>query len=100
MDKSLTALIEAADRGDALGFHVRSFDDVGEPRYIIVKTTNFGSRLPFALRRREAAIGIEHGSKACIYRVFAFSRGAKLFVLPGPFEAKLHTLPLDHCAML
>lgn len=100
--KDLVGKIEwvAADRGDALGFHVRSFDESGQPRFIIVKTTNFGARLPFTLRRTESAIGLEHGANACMYRVFSFSRGAKLFVLPGPFDAKLHTLPLDCCAML
>lgn len=100
--KDLVAKIEwvAADRGDAHGYHVRSFDDDGKPRYIIVKTTNFGARQPFALRRIESAVGVEHGKQACIYRVFAFSRGARLFVLPGPFDGKLHTLPLDYCAML
>jgi hypothetical protein len=100
--KDLVGKIEwaAADRGDARGFHVRSFDEAGESRYIIVKTTNFGARLPFMLRRTESAIGVEHGKHACIYRVFSFSRGARLFVLPGPFDAKLHTLPLDYCAML
>ena len=100
--KDLVGKIEwvAADRGDALGFHVRSFDEEGQPRFIIVKTTNFGARLPFTLRRSESAIGLEYGAKACVYRVFSFSRGARLFVLPGPFDAKLHTLPLDYCAML
>ena len=100
--KDLVSKIEwvAADRGDALGFHVRSFDESGQPRLIIVKTTNFGARLPFTLRRTESAIGLEHGAKACIYRVFSFSRGARLFVLPGPFDAKLHTLPLDYTAVL
>jgi hypothetical protein len=100
--KDLVSKIEwvAADRGDALGFHVRSFDESGQPRFIIVKTTNFGARLPFTLRRTEFSVGLEHGAKACVYRVFSFSRGARLFVLPGPFDAKLHTLPLDYCAML
>ena len=100
--KNLVGRIEwvAQDRGDALGFHVRSFDEQGEPRSIIVKTTNFGARLPFALTHAELELGHELGAKACIYRVFAFSRNPRLFVLPGPFDRSLSLVPLEHRAFL
>jgi hypothetical protein len=100
--KNLVGKIEwvAQDRGDALGFHVRSFDEQGEPRSIIVKSTNFGARLPFALTHAELVLGQELGSKVCIYRVFAFSRNPRLFVLPGPFDRILSLVPLEHRAFL
>jgi flagellar biosynthesis GTPase FlhF len=100
--KNLVGRIEwvAQDRGDALGFHVRSFDEQGEPRSIVVKTTNFGARLPFALTHAELQLGNELGAKCCIYRVFAFSRNPRLFVLPGPFERGLSLVPLEHRAFL
>jgi len=90
----------AQDRGDALGYHVRSFDEQGQPRYIIVKCTNFGARLPFTLSAAELAVGLEFGAQTCLYRVFAFSRGARLFVLNGPFEGRLTLVPLEFKASL
>jgi hypothetical protein len=90
----------AQDRGDGLGYHVRSFDEEGQPRYIVVKTTNFGARLPFVLSSAELAIGVEHGARACLYRVFAFSRGARLFLFPGPFEGRITLTPQQYLASL
>ena len=100
--KNLVGKIEwvAQDRGDAYGFHVRSFDEQGEPRSIIVKTTNYGARLPFSLTAAELALGLEQGSRVCIYRVYWFSRQPRLFVLPGPFESRLTLVPLEHRAVL
>jgi len=100
--KTLVGKIEwvAQDRGDALGFHVRSFDEQGQPRSIIVKTTNFGARLPFALTGAELALGGELGAACCIYRVFAFSRQPRLFALPGPFDGRLSLMALEHRAIL
>ena len=100
--KALVSKIEwvAQDRGDALGFHVRSFDEQGEPRSIIVKTTNYGARLPFALSAAELALGLEFGPRACLYRVYCFARQPRLFALPGPFEHRLTLKALEHRAIL
>ncbi|HEX6928080.1 MAG TPA: DUF3883 domain-containing protein [Gammaproteobacteria bacterium] len=69
--------------GDSFGYDVRSLDDDGSERLICVKTTNFGARFPFTLTYRELERARENKAHFHVYRVFRFSRGAKLFIIPA-----------------
>lgn len=69
--------------GDSFGYDILSLDQDGADRFICVKTTNFGHRFPFTLSDRELERARENPDRFHVYRVFRFSRGAKLFILPG-----------------
>ncbi len=69
--------------GDSFGYDIRSLEEDGSERFICVKTTNYGARFPFVLTHREIERARQHPSRFHVYRVFRFSRGAKLFLLPG-----------------
>lgn len=69
--------------GDSFGYDIRSVEADGSERLICVKTTNYGPRFPFVLSNRELERARENLSKYFIYRIFRFSRGAKLFMLPA-----------------
>lgn len=69
--------------GESFGYDIRSLDKDGSERFICVKTTNYGARFPFTLTHREIERARQHPTRFHIYRVFRFSRGAKLFLLQG-----------------
>ena len=81
--------------GYDLGYHIRSFDEKGRDRLIAVKTTNFGPRFPFTLSRTELACGKANTDNYFIYRVFGFSRGAKLFIVEGGITNESDLLPVS-----
>ena len=69
--------------GDSFGYDIRSLNEDGSERLICVKTTNYGARFPFNLTHRELQRARENPAHFHVYRVFRFSRGAKLFILPA-----------------
>ncbi len=69
--------------GDSFGYDILSLEQDGSERFICVKTTNYGSRFPFVLTNRELERAREHPKRFHVYRLFRFSRSAKLFVIPG-----------------
>ena len=69
--------------GDSFGYDIRSVEGDGSERVICVKTTNYGNRFPFVLSHRELERARENPSHFYVYRVFRFSRGALLFILPA-----------------
>lgn len=69
--------------GDSFGYDIRSVEADGGERLVCVKATNYGPRFPFVLSAREVERARENTSRFFIYRIFRFSRGAKLFILPA-----------------
>ncbi|HEX6928204.1 MAG TPA: DUF3883 domain-containing protein [Gammaproteobacteria bacterium] len=69
--------------GESFGYDIRSLEDDGSERFICVKTTNYGARFPFVLTHREMERARQHPARFHVYRVFHFSRNAKLFLLSG-----------------
>jgi hypothetical protein len=94
-------LIEKADdvvwvsdlQGDGLGYDIRSFDKNAEELFIEVKTTRGDIDAPFFLTERERTVALRKGRSYELYRVFAFGREPKVFVVPGPLEDRLHLKP-------
>ena len=78
------------ERGDGLGYDVRSFriggDGVAkdEEMFIEVKTTNRGKYQPFYISENEVEFSREFNERYSLYRVYDFcSRGRRLYRMPG-----------------
>jgi hypothetical protein len=84
--------------GDSFGYDILSVDDDGNERHICVKTTNYGSRFPFVLGYREVERARANPAHFYVYRVFNFSRGARLFILTGDklLNGKLEPVVFRH----
>lgn len=100
--KDLVEKIEwtSQNRGTDLGYDIKSFDEQGRERCIAVKTTNFGPRFPFALSIDEIAFSRQRPDAFALYRVFSFSKGARLYMLEGKLEEHLSLSPVVYRASL
>jgi hypothetical protein len=87
-------------RGPAAGFDILSFDDAGSERLIEVKTTRYGRYTPFFVTRNEVLTSDSYASQYAVYRVFAFERARRLFVLPGAVRASCTLDPTEYEASL
>ena len=74
------------DRGDYLGFDIRSYETDGSDRLVEVKTTKHGKETPFFVTRNEVRVSRDRGRVYHLYRLFRFQRGPRLYVLPGALE--------------
>ncbi len=82
------------ERGDGLGFDVRSFNpDQDSELFIEVKTTNSGKYQPFYISDNEVEFSRECSSQYALYRVFDFKRQARLFQLRGVVEQYVNLQP-------
>lgn len=81
----LAAKIEHTSRvrGDHEGYDVLSFEDGGAERLIEVKTTKYGIETPFYVTRNEVAVSETHAARYQVYRLFAFRKAPRLYILPG-----------------
>lgn len=87
------------ERGDGLGFDIRSFDAVGDQeRFLEVKATNSGKYLPFFISENERAFSNEYSDAFRLYRVYEFTSAPKFFILPGAIEQHVHLLPQNYRA--
>ncbi len=82
----------AQTRGDGLGYDVLSFEADGRERLIEVKTTRYGELTPFFATRNEVEVSERKATQYQLYRVFAFGKAPKLFILPGSLRT---TVVLD-----
>lgn len=83
----------AKKQGDGLGYDIRSFAEDGTEIFIEVKTTRGDINTPFFLTERERAVAARKGGQYWLYRVFAFGREPKVFVVRGPLEDCLELKP-------
>ncbi|WP_257900112.1 protein NO VEIN domain-containing protein [Marinobacter sp. F4206] len=87
------------DRGDGLGFDIRSFDSTGDQeRFLEVKATNSGKYLPFFISENERAFSNDYSDAFRLYRVYEFTTAPKFFILPGAIEQHVHLLPQNYRA--
>lgn len=91
----LAARVEwtARDRGDGLGYDIRSFDEDGREKSIEVKTTNGPKSMPFLLTATELECAEELKAGYWIYRLFRFGTDVGLFRICGPLEDRLELRP-------
>ena len=90
----------AQARGDGLGYDVLSFDADGRERLIEVKTTRFGEYTPFFATRNEVEVSSRERDRFHLYRVFAFAKSPRLFVLPGALQESVTLDPIAFRATL
>lgn len=79
------------DRGDGLGFDVRSFrvdakTDRVDEHYIEVKTTNNGKYQPFYVTPNELDFSKDAAEHYSLYRVYELGKRGRLFRLPGAID--------------
>ncbi|WP_412537543.1 DUF3883 domain-containing protein [Marinobacter sp. MIT932201] len=87
------------DRGDGLGFDIRSFDSTGDQeRFLEVKATNSGKYLPFFISENERAFSNDYSDSFLLYRVYEFTTAPRLFILPGAIEQHVHLMPQNYRA--
>lgn len=79
-------------------FDISSFDDDGSERLILVRTTTCGRSFPFYVSRNQVAFSEERADNFLLYRVFSFSRGPRMFMLPGAISSHCRLEPQTYRA--
>ncbi|MFV8817772.1 DUF3883 domain-containing protein [Haliea sp. E17] len=87
------------ERGDGLGFDVRSFNPGKDSElFIEVKTTNSGKYQPFYISGNELEYSKEWSSQYALYRVFDFRRRVRIFQLVGAVDQYVNLQPQTYRA--
>lgn len=86
------------DRGDGLGYDVRSFSinaeaDNFSELFIEVKTTNSGKYQPFYVTENELAFSQKAVNNYSLFRVYDFRKRPRLFQLPGAIDGHVNLQP-------
>lgn len=89
----------SVEKGDGLGYDIRSFEETGRDRLIEVKTTRYSRYTPFYISRNELAVATENPECYRLYRLFLFSYQPGLFVLDGQPEKHLELEPAQYRAI-
>lgn len=85
-------------RGDGEGFDVLSFSRPDKRRLIEVKTTSYGAYTPFFVTRNELEVSRATSDEYHVYRVYAFRKQPKLYLLPGAIDANFDLDPAQYVA--
>jgi hypothetical protein len=89
------------DIGDGLGFDVLSFDEADDSeRLLEVKTTGHGLFFPFYVTANEVRCSEDMAKQYRLYRVFDFSRSARVYVLSGSLRETCRLTPAQFLATL
>lgn len=75
--------------GDGAGYDILSYTNVGEERFLEVKTTTGYARTPFFLSANERAFSVERPEEFRIFRLYDFAREPKAFEIAPPLESAL-----------
>lgn len=87
------------ERGDGLGFDIRSFDAIGDQeRFLEVKATKSGKYQPFFISENERSFSNEFSAAFRLYRVYDFGLASRFFILPGAIEQHVHLMPQNYRA--
>ena len=86
--------------GDGTGYDIKSFDVVGVPKLIEVKTTNGWERTPFHISRNELACAEENRDCWHLYRVYDLVREPKAFSIRPPLQDHVALTPTSFLASL
>jgi hypothetical protein len=70
-------------RGDHLGYDILSYETDGRERLIEVKTTRYGEMTPFFITPNEIEVSEREAGRYRLYRLYAFARQPRFFVLHG-----------------
>lgn len=99
--RSLADRIEnvARTKRDHLGYDILSFEENGRERLIEVKTTRFGSLIPFFATRNEVDVSEKHETEYQLYRLFKFTDQPRLFVLHGALRDRCVLEPNQFSAL-
>lgn len=89
----------SSERGDGLGYDVRSFNaQRDEELFIEVKTTNSGKYQPFFISENEVAFSKEWAGNYSLYRVYDFKQQARIYQLNGAVDQYVHLNPQSYKA--
>jgi len=83
----------AKERGDGLGYDVKSFYPDERLRLIEVKTTNYAAATPFLITRAEVAFSERSADHYSLYRVHGFARDPRIYVLDGCVALSARLVP-------
>jgi hypothetical protein len=84
--------------GDGAGYDILSYEKIGQPRYIEVKTTNGPHATAFVISRNELEFSQERADAFYLYRVFQFRKVPMLYILRGDLSKQLILEPIDYRA--
>lgn len=88
------------EEGDGAGFDIRSFNDDESPRLIEVKTTGLAKYHPFCVSPNEVAVSEREAARYHLYRLFAFGRDPRLYMLKGALSAVCRLEPSQYSARI
>ena len=83
----------ANEEGDGAGYAILSFDLIGQPRQIEVKTTNGVATTPFFLSHNDIETAKARMDTWCLYRVREFAKVPRIFEISPPLDGKLVLSP-------
>lgn len=87
------------ERGDGLGYDIRSFDPFkDEEKFIEVKTTNSGKYQPFYISDNEVSFSMDYANKYSLYRVYKFKSNPRLFSMEGNIKNHVNLHPKTYRA--
>lgn len=87
-----------ANKGDAAGFDILSFETDGRERYIEVKTTSYAKETPFFLSHSELEFSKANEASYRLYRLFEFRASPRLFALSGRVDKNCVLDPVSYRA--
>lgn len=88
------------EMGDGLGYDIRSFDLLGEEKFIEVKTTRRGPQWPMLISRNEVRFSQEESTRFHLYRIFDFDQQMRgLFEMPGSIDQSCTLRPAVYEAL-
>lgn len=96
----LAAQVEwsSKERGDGLGYDVKSFRTDESPILIEVKTTNLGLRSSFIISPNEVEVSEREQASYRLYRVFRFAQDPRFFELVGSVRDSCELVPRSYTA--
>lgn len=79
---------DSQEKGDGIGYDIRSFDEEGNPIYIEVKTTSSSYDKAFYITEEEKKFSIEKAQQYRLYRVYNFKNSkGNIGITAGSLEA-------------
>ena len=81
--KDLSKKVTWYSDDDSKGYDILSYDEDGTEFFLEVKTTHRGINTPFFISVYELAVSHKYPEKYRLYRVYDFTKGAKILVIKG-----------------
>ena len=89
--------------GDGAGHDIKSYDTLGNPKFIEIKTTKGSSTTPFFISPNELEFSRQHPENYFLYRVYEFDpvlRTGKYFILQGDLSSQISLTPTQFKAQV